>query len=1130
MYFEKTSVLDFSSARIHCSAAQAMPKKPISASALKSGLGGGAKGKAKFGTTGDLSDGQAEGELRPRRRSARIEPKKFARELGSGSETVAHGHGVAHMAERLCGVMGPGVVQVIAVLEKASHQQFVRGSELMSLLAKLSNGADAIEALRLVHELLEMHSMRLDFNWVHASPLLDALLQQLEAAAATWLRAQLAATILLDTDAWSLTKLGEAVRVLKAGGVPQLEEFVASNAEPQPLAALNTKASHADMWQEFKDEWQKMHVHLSDISGFPSWMPQLQELVWGRFEQLYYLFHSYASRAHTSGPSAHSFAVCMGPSEFYMIVHDAKLTSGWLNAARVDELFEAVRAHYDVDADGLPVAGRGRHLHGFTRLHAFLEAVVRLALLTQGDPTHTHLPKLPFPDSLGALLEQNLERVECDLEFEQVVRRAVGAPAVRDALASHGDVLRRAFATAARPAAAASQGASAAAAAAAAQRSASQRPAVSLRAWLGLVKRAQLPIGKDVATEIFLSSQAAALRHMMHTLQQESGGGDDGGGSGGGGGGGGGGGAGGCRVRLTVGRDAAAARRVAVAERTQQADARARAEAEARSAALVAEAEAARRRAEEAASQLTAKLEATQRRADTLRAELSVTEAKLQTAEGRRAAEAQRARDAAAAAAAALDHEAEARAAAQRDVEAQRVELVSVAEERDRALKQREREVCGLNQQIDRLEAGAAEAARLRADADERHAAVRAKLETVARDAVERGAVLAAAFESEKSQAEESRAALASTQLLLSGEQLALGAARSTMRGGGGGHGGEGDGGGDGYGVAGEWLGYCGDDVAALEAAERSAAEAVLAYARGTGPLPTRKGASLEERLATLQIEHGVAVAMLREARRQLEARRREQAMLLGESVVLLQSGEGGLRERDTLRRELSQLRWEHEALETTLDELRTMLREERDTHQLAASDAERALAQQVQRAKQAAVEAAAAHAAQVVELRQHGASVQAELDGARSRERGLDELLASARAENAALTAARAAADAEAARLGDECATLRGLADAAARQTASAQRRAAQVEAEAAELEEARRKAQREDWRAWCLAPRMPGLTLKPGGLGAAGGGGEPAACAGSTKAAADGGVFATPVLDGLVQAHRSPKSTGNE
>lgn len=146
-----------------------MPKKPklssaISASALKSGLGGGGKGKAKFRTTGDLLDGQAENEPRPRRRSARVEPKKFARELGSGSETVAHGHGVAHMAERLCGVMGPGVVQMIAVLEKASHQQFVRGSELMSLLAKLSNGADAIEALRLVHELLEMHSMRLDYS------------------------------------------------------------------------------------------------------------------------------------------------------------------------------------------------------------------------------------------------------------------------------------------------------------------------------------------------------------------------------------------------------------------------------------------------------------------------------------------------------------------------------------------------------------------------------------------------------------------------------------------------------------------------------------------------------------------------------------------------------------------------------------------------------------------------------------------------------------------------------------------------------------------------------------------------------------------------------------------------------
>ena len=512
-----------------------MPKKPklssaISASALKSGLGGGGKGKAKFKTTGDLLDGAANGEPRPRRRSARVEPKKFARELGSGSEMVG-GHGVAHMAERLCGVMGPGVVQLIAVLEKASHQQFVRGSELTSLAAKISSGADAIETLRLLHELLEMHSMRLDFNWVHASPLLDALLQKLEEAAATWLRAQLSGTILLDTDAWSLTKLGEAVRALKAGGVPQLEEFVASNAEPQPLAAL--KASHANMWQDFKDEWQKMHVHLSDISGFPSWMPHLQELIWGRFEQLYYLFYSYASRSNASGLGAHGLAVSMGPSEFYMFVYDAKVTSAWLNVARVDDLFETVRAHYDVDADGLPVAGR--HLHGFTRLHAFLEAVVRLALLKQDDPMY--LPKRSFPNSLVVLLEQNLEKVESDLEFEQVLRRAVGAPIVRDALAKHGDTLRRAFATAAQESAAAT---------AAATATTSQRPAVSVQAWLDLVRRAQLPIGKDVAMEIFMSSQAAALRHLMDKLQQDglevSGGGGSGGSSGGGDGGAGGGG------------------------------------------------------------------------------------------------------------------------------------------------------------------------------------------------------------------------------------------------------------------------------------------------------------------------------------------------------------------------------------------------------------------------------------------------------------------------------------------------------------------------------------------------------------------------------------------------------------
>ena len=55
-----------------------------------------------------------------------------------------------------------------------------------------------------------------------------------------------------------------------------------------------------------------------------------QELVWCRWEQLYYLFYTYKG------------AISMGPSEFYTFVKEARLTSSWLSAAKIHALFVRV--------------------------------------------------------------------------------------------------------------------------------------------------------------------------------------------------------------------------------------------------------------------------------------------------------------------------------------------------------------------------------------------------------------------------------------------------------------------------------------------------------------------------------------------------------------------------------------------------------------------------------------------------------------------------------------------------------------------------------------------------------------------------------------------------------------------
>ena len=102
------------------------------------------------------------------------------------------------------------------------------------------------------------------------------------------------------------------------------------------MIAKASEAAQARQWSDFEAQWSKLHLH--DIAGYPEWMPQVQEMMWFRFEQLYYLFYTYATRGTADSGVHQGMRLCMGMSEFFNFVKECRLTTEWLSGAKVDSL------------------------------------------------------------------------------------------------------------------------------------------------------------------------------------------------------------------------------------------------------------------------------------------------------------------------------------------------------------------------------------------------------------------------------------------------------------------------------------------------------------------------------------------------------------------------------------------------------------------------------------------------------------------------------------------------------------------------------------------------------------------------------------------------------------------------
>ena len=181
---------------------------------------------------------------------------------------------------------------------------------------------------------------------------------------------------------------------------------------------------------------------------------------------------------------------------------------------------------------------RGSSLCGFTQLHAFVEAVIHLALLLPHDPARlpSGKPRLPesagyhpesasyVPECLTSLISGHLERLEAELERRDARSRAVGAAQVREALGRHQQLLRLAFDTYAEERAGpepSQEGARAASQVC--PRDGADR--VRLPGWLELVRRSTLPtdvpVGRKHATEAFVRARRLGAEHERALEFQE---------------------------------------------------------------------------------------------------------------------------------------------------------------------------------------------------------------------------------------------------------------------------------------------------------------------------------------------------------------------------------------------------------------------------------------------------------------------------------------------------------------------------------------------------------------------------------------------------------------------------------
>jgi len=200
-------------------------------------------------------------------------------------------------------------------------------------------------------------------------------------------------------------------------------EWRASGRIGLPLPEDEGDDTTGQLVSAFNMTWDAMK--LGDLPGFLLVATECKAIMFKHFEKICWIFSSYAALSN----AIH----VMSLSEFWAFCKDVNAPTIHLNLTRATLLFTQIDTKYKDD----PYNPR----RGFN-LHEFMEGIVRLSVLRQGNPAN---PKVGLPDCLEDFLLNHVLRDNENFRDSQQTRIRLSDKSCREIFARHDKAIRKMF-------------------------------------------------------------------------------------------------------------------------------------------------------------------------------------------------------------------------------------------------------------------------------------------------------------------------------------------------------------------------------------------------------------------------------------------------------------------------------------------------------------------------------------------------------------------------------------------------------------------------------------------------------------------------------------------------------------
>ena len=191
-----------------------------------------------------------------------------------------------------------------------------------------------------------------------------------------------------------------------------------------------------DLWGTFVSNWEQ--IRMVDLPGAQDYKEEVKGVLWKHFEQIAYLFQTYASKGSTGAAGNSGLGLfTMSLQEFWGFCKDCSIPSPYLNLAKIDLLFITIDSKYKSSP------------HNPSRafvLCEFMEGLVRLSVLKQKGTKDATDSGMTLPDCLEDMMQNHVLKFGLsDHDFHSAARRSLETQMVRRVIKLHATAMRKVF-------------------------------------------------------------------------------------------------------------------------------------------------------------------------------------------------------------------------------------------------------------------------------------------------------------------------------------------------------------------------------------------------------------------------------------------------------------------------------------------------------------------------------------------------------------------------------------------------------------------------------------------------------------------------------------------------------------